>query len=40
MVKDKVGTKQELNKKAEELTSQLSLAQKELPQGTEIPDPN
>lgn len=38
MVKDKVGTKQELTKKAEELTSQLSLAQKELPQGTEIPD--
>ncbi len=38
MVKDKVGTKQELTKKAEELTSKLSLAQKELPQGTEIPD--
>jgi type IV pilus assembly protein PilO len=38
MVQDQVGTKDELKKKAQALTSKLRLAQKELPQGTEIPD--
>ena len=38
MADEQAGTKEELEKKAQDLTSQLKLAQKELPQGTEIPD--
>ena len=38
MVQNQVGTKEELKKEAQDLTSELRLAQKELPQGTEIPD--
>ena len=38
MADEQAGTKEELKKKAQDLTSQLKLAQKELPQGTEIPD--